>query len=289
MNRVFLFLITNIVVVATLGLFLNIVLPAFGIVTGNTTTLLIFCAVFGVGGSFISLYMSKSMALRSVGGQVIETPRNSAEHWVFNTVSRLSRQANLPMPQVALYQSDDINAFATGASKDNSLVAISTGLLGHMNQDEAEAVLAHEISHIANGDMVTMALIQGVLNTFVMFFARIVAGIVDNAMRGNNNNGQGMGFLARMAVTFVAEIVFGVFASIIAMWFSRQREYRADAGAGNLVGNHKMIAALQRLSTSQPSQLEGQLTAFGIIGKPSSLFASHPSIEDRIARLQQPR
>ncbi len=287
MNRMFLFLITNIVVVATLGVFLNLILPALGIVTGDTTGLLLICAVFGIGGSFISLYMSKSMALRAVGGQVIEKPRNQTEHWVFNTVSRLSRQANLPMPEVAVYQSDDINAFATGASKQASLVAVSTGLLAHMNHDEAEAVLAHEISHIANGDMVTMALIQGVLNTFVMFFARIVAGIVDNMVRGQNNSGQGMGFLARIAVTIVAEIVFGVFASMIAMWFSRQREYRADAGAGNLVGKQKMIAALQRLATSQPSQLEGQLTAFGINGKPSRLLASHPSLEDRIARLRQ--
>lgn len=287
MFRTLIFLGTNLAVVVTLGIFLNLILPALGIQMDNYSGLLIFCALFGVGGSFISLMMSKRMALMAVRGQIIERPGNSTEQWLFNTVARLAKQANLSMPQVALYQAPDINAFATGASKNDSLVAVSTGLLNAMNQDEAEAVLAHEISHIANGDMVTMALIQGVLNTFVMFFARIVASVVDSFLRGNDDEGQGLGFLAYIGVVFVAEIVFGFIASIIAMWFSRQREYRADAGAGNLVGNHKMIAALQRLKASQPSHLEGQLVAFGIIGKPSELLASHPSLDDRIARLQQ--
>jgi len=283
--RTILFLATNLAVITTFGFFLNLILPALGIQVGNTVGLLIFCALFGVGGSFISLMMSKRLALMSVRGKVIEQPRNATEQWVMSTVERLARQAELPMPEVAIFDSPAINAFATGASKDNSLVAISTGLLNAMNQDEAEAVLAHEVSHIANGDMVTMALIQGVLNTFVMFFARIVASIVDNALRGDEEGG-GLGFFAYLAVVWVAEIVFGLLASIVAMWFSRQREYRADSGAGELVGNHKMIAALQRLKTSQPSQLEGQLTAFGIIGKPSDLFASHPNLDDRINALR---
>jgi len=286
MNRLFLFLLTNIAVVATFGFFLNIVLPGLGISTSGTTSLLIFCALFGMGGSFISLLMSKKMALLSVRGTVIKQPKTEAEHWLLNTVSRLSRQADMPMPDVAIYNANDINAFATGASKQNALIAVSSGLMTHMNQNEREAVLAHEISHIANGDMVTMALIQGVLNTFVMVLARIVAGIISNALRSNNGQGGGLGFIAHYAVIFVAEIIFGILASIVAMWFSRQREYRADAGAGNLVGNQKMIEALQRLKHSQGSELDGQLLAFGINGKPSSLFASHPSLDDRIARLK---
>ena len=286
MMRTILFLATNFAVVLTFGVFLNIILPALGIQTGNMMGLLIFCMLFGVGGSFISLMLSKKMALMSVRGKVIKNPESSEERWLVNTVARLAKQAGLPMPEVALYQSPDTNAFATGASKESSLVAVSTGLMHNMNKDEAEAVLAHELSHIANGDMVTMALIQGVLNTFVMFFARIVAEIISNAVRGNNQNGEGLGFLARMGITFVMEMVFGLIASIIAMWFSRQREYRADAGAGNLVGNQKMIAALQRLKQSQPSHLDGQMTAFGIIGRPRDLLSSHPSIDDRIKALQ---
>ncbi|AJQ96894.1 protease HtpX [Gynuella sunshinyii] len=286
MMRSVLFLATNLAVVLTFGVFLNIILPALGIQTGNMMGLLIFCMLFGVGGSFISLMLSKKMALMSVGGKVIDTPQNSEERWLVNTVARLAKQAGLPMPEVALYQSPDINAFATGSGKDKSLVAVSTGLLHSMNQDEREAVLAHELSHIANGDMVTMALIQGVLNTFVMFFARIVAEIISNAVRSNNQSGEGLGFLARMGIIFVMEMVFGLIASVIAMWFSRQREYRADAGAGCLVGKEKMIAALQRLKQSQPSHLEGQLTAFGIIGRPRDLLSSHPSLDDRIRALQ---
>jgi len=286
MNRLFLFLLTNIAVIATFGFFLNIVLPGLGVSTSGTTGLLIFCALFGMGGSFISLLMSKKMALMSVKGKIIKHPQNEEEHWLLNTITRLSRQADMPIPDVAIYQSDDINAFATGASKQNSLVAVSTGLLQNMNQNEREAVLAHEISHIANGDMITMALIQGVLNTFVMVLARVVAGIISNAVRSNNEQGGGLGFLAHYGIIFIAEIVFGILASIVAMWFSRQREFRADSGAGNLVGKQKMIEALQRLKSSQGSQLDGQLLAFGITGKPSSLFASHPSLDDRISRLQ---
>ena len=288
MSRALLFLGTNLAVVATFGFFLNLILPSLGISTQGSAGLLIFCALFGVGGSFVSLLLSKRMALMSVRGKVISNPANQTEHWLVNTVSRLSRQAGLNMPEVAIYESSAINAFATGASKQDSLVAVSTGLLQSMNHDEAEAVLAHEVSHIANGDMVTMALIQGVLNTFVMFFARVLASIVNSAVRGQNGSGQGLGFIAHMGVIFVAEIVFGVLASIIAMWFSRKREFKADAGAGNLVGNQKMIAALQRLKTGSPSELDGKLLAFGIIGKPSSLFSSHPSLDDRISRLQKP-
>jgi heat shock protein HtpX len=230
--------------------------------------------------------LSKWMAKRATGAKVIEKPGNAEEKWLMDTVARLAKQANIGMPEVAVFPAPEANAFATGASKNNSLVAVSVGLMRTMNRDEAEAVLAHEISHIANGDMVTMALVQGVLNTFVIFFARIVAQIINNAIsRGNNS--QGLGFFSYLAVVMVLEMVFGVLASIIAMWFSRQREYRADAGSASLVGAPKMIAALERLKTGQDSQLEGQLVAFGIKGKRKELFASHPSLDDRIAALRQ--
>lgn len=233
MFRTLLFLGTNLAIVLVLGVFLNILLPILGIQAGNTSGLLVIAFVFGMGGSFISLLMSKWMAKR-----------------------------------------------ATGANRDNSMVAVSVGLLRSMNQDEAEAVLAHEISHIANGDMVTMALVQGVLNTFVIFFARLIAQLL---VRGGNNQGS---YLAYFGVTMVLEVVFGVLASIIAMWFSRQREFRADAGSAKLVGAPKMIAALQRLKGSHDSELDGQLVAFGIKGKARELFASHPSLDDRIAALR---
>jgi heat shock protein HtpX len=286
MRRIGLFLATNFAIVIVLGVFLNIIMPMFGISLGNTSGLLVFCAVFGMGGSFISLQLSRWMAKRSTGAQVITNPSTPMERWLLQTVQQLSQKANIPMPEVAIFQSSSINAFATGASKSKSLVAVSTGMLQQMSQDEQEAVLAHEIAHIANGDMVTMALIQGVLNTFVMFLARIIASAISNFLSRGESNG-GLGGLAYFGVVIVLEMVLGILASIIAMWYSRQREFRADAGSAKLVGAPKMIAALERLKQSSEPELDGQLVAFGINGKRSEMFASHPSLEKRISALRQ--
>lgn len=233
MKRVALFLLTNLAVIAVLSVVLNLVYAFTGIQSGSLSGLLVLAAVFGFGGSFISLLMSKSMALRSVGGQVIESPRNQTEHWLLETVSRQAQQAGIGMPTVAVYDSPDINAFATGAKRNDSLVAVSTGLLHNMTQDEAEAVLAHEVSHIANGDMVTMTLMQGVVNTFVIFLSRFIANLV-----ANNNNEEGEGgtnYMVYFGVSMVLELVFGFLASFITMWYSRKREFHADAGAAHLV------------------------------------------------------
>ncbi|MCH8531958.1 MAG: protease HtpX [Saccharospirillum sp.] len=285
--RMLLFLGTNFAIVIVLGLFLNVILPAFGIQLGNTAGYLVIAFVFGMGGSFISLWMSKGMAKRATGAQVIEQPRTQEERWLVETVARLAKGANIPMPEVAIYPAPDINAFATGANKSNSLVAVSQGLLRNMTADEAEAVLAHEVAHIANGDMVTMALVQGVLNTFVIFLARVVAQIVNSAVSRGSSSGQGLGFIGYFATVLVMEMVFGIIANIIAMWFSRKREFRADAGSASLVGAPKMIAALQRLKGSAEPELDGQLVAFGINGKRKELFASHPSLDDRIDALRR--
>lgn len=280
MKRVFLFVATNLAVLIVLGIVLNILMPVLGLDQGSYTGLLVMCAVFGMGGAFISLAMSKAIAKRSVGAYVIQEPRNQDERWLIETVKRQAEQAGIGMPEVAIYDSPEINAFATGANRNNALVAVSTGLLRSMTADEAEAVLGHEVSHVANGDMVTMTLLQGVLNTFVYFFARIVANMVN---RGGNSGG--MYFMTVMAF----QAIFGVLASIIVMWFSRYREYRADAGGASLAGNQKMVAALHRLKGGQESQLEGQLKAFGIKGRRAfaELFMSHPPLEKRIAALEQ--
>ena len=232
--------------------------------------------------------MSKWMAKRSVGAYVIEQPKNNTEQWLVDTVKKYAKQANIGMPEVAIFESPDMNAFATGASKNNALVAVSTGLLHHMTQEEAEAVIGHEISHIANGDMVTLTLVQGVVNTFVIFLARVIAGIIDNATRNNNSNGGGLGGIAYFAVVFVLEMILGVLASIIVAWFSRKREYSADIGGANLAGKAAMIGALERLKRSQESQLEGTMMAFGINNKAKfmSLLATHPPLEDRIKALR---
>jgi heat shock protein HtpX len=287
MKRVALFLATNLAVVLVLSIVLNIVYAVTGMQPGSLSGLLLMAAVFGFGGSFISLMMSKSMALRSVGGMVIESPRNETEHWLLETVSRQSQQAGIGMPTVAIYDSPDINAFATGAKRDDSLVAVSSGLLHNMTRDEAEAVLAHEVSHIANGDMVTMTLMQGVVNTFVIFLSRFIANIVAS----NNSDEEGEGgsnMMVYFGVSFVLEMVFGFLASFITMWYSRHREFHADAGAASLVGKQKMIAALERLKMSQESQLEGSMMAFGINGKRSitELLMSHPPLEKRINALR---
>ena len=280
MKRVFLFLATNFAILIVLGVVLSILMPVLGIDSQSNAGLLLFCAVFGMGGSFVSLAMSKWIAKRSVGAVVIEQPANQQEAWLIDIVKFQASQAGIGMPEVAVWDSPEINAFATGMNKNNALVAVSTGLLGSMTKDEAEAVLAHEISHVANGDMVTLALIQGVVNTFVYFFARIAASALS---RGSNNR-----FMYFMTVMFF-QFVFGILASIIVMWFSRRREYRADEGGANLAGAQKMIAALQRLQgDSQESHLDGQLVAFGISGKKAmaALFLSHPPLEERIAVLQ---
>ncbi len=281
-NRVFLFLATNLAVLALV----SIVMSVLGVNPNQFGGLLVMAALFGFGGSIISLLLSKWMAKRSTGAHVIEQPRNEAEQWLLSTVRRQAEAAGIGMPEVAIYDAPEINAFATGANRNNALVAVSTGLLRAMNRDEAEAVLAHEVSHVANGDMVTMALLQGVLNTFVIVLARVVGRVVDGAISGNrDSDAPGFGYYI---IVFVLEMVFGVFASMIAMWFSRHREFRADAGGASLAGRHKMIAALERLAqTHGASTLPKQVAAFGISGGMSGLLRSHPPLEERIAALHQ--
>ena len=281
MMRILLFLATNMAVMLVLGIILSVT----GIAGNSTSGVLIMALLFGFAGSLISLFLSKTMALRSVDGEVITQPRNQTEHWLMDTVARQAQLAEIPMPEVAIYHSPDVNAFATGATKSNSLVAVSTGLLNNMTEAEAEAVLAHEISHIANGDMVTMALLQRVLNTFVIFLSRIIATAV--ASSRNNNGEETRSSSLYFLVSMVLEMVFGVLASIIAMWFSRYREFRADAGSASIVGKEKMIMALQRLQQlHEPQNLEGSLNAFMINGKRSELFMSHPPLEKRIEALR---
>ena len=281
MMRILLFLATNMAVMLVLGIILSVT----GIAGNSTSGVLIMALLFGFAGSLISLFLSKTMALRSVDGEVITQPRNQTEHWLMDTVARQAQLVGIPMPEVAIYHSPDVNAFATGATKSNSLVAVSTGLLNNMTEAEAEAVLAHEISHIANGDMVTMALLQGVLNTFVIFLSRIIATAV--ASSRNNNGEETRSSSLYFLVSMVLEMVFGVLASIIAMWFSRYREFRADAGSASLVGKEKMIMALQRLQQlHEPQNLDGSLNAFMINGKRSELFMSHPPLEKRIEALR---
>ena len=291
MKRIILFVATNLAVLLVLSIALNILLPLLGLQPGGMGGLFVFALVFGFGGSFISLALSKWMALRSTGAHVIDRPRNSREYWLLQTVSQQAKAAGIAMPDVAIYNAPEINAFATGASRNNALVAVSSGLLEQMSEDEAEAVLGHEVSHIANGDMVTLTLIQGVVNTFVIFAARAVASVIDSLLRGNSDEENGLGLFAHMAVVFFLEAILGIGASIIVMWFSRYREYRADEGGARLAGADKMIAALQRLQGGQESQLQGTLAAFGISGKRgvSELFLSHPPLEKRIAHLQSCR
>lgn len=281
MMRIVLFLATNFAVMIVLGIILSVT----GIAGNSTSGILIMSLLFGFAGSLISLFLSKTMALRSVGAEIITEPRNNAEHWLMETVKRQSQQAGIPMPDVAIYHSADVNAFATGATKNNSLVAVSTGLLNTMTQDEAEAVVAHEVAHIANGDMVTMTLLQGVLNTFVIFLSRMIATAVSSTRNDNGEESQSSGIY--FLVSMVLEMLFGVLATIIAMWFSRYREFRADEGSANLVGKEKMIAALQRLQrVHQPEEMQGSLAAFMINGPRKELFMSHPPLEKRIEALR---
>lgn len=292
MKRVMLFLGTNLAILVLLGITANILMNMFAPETGtvggmNLTALLILAAVFGMGGSFISLAISKWMAKRMTGAVVIEQPRNSTEMWLLNTVQRQASQAGIGMPEVAIYNSPQVNAFATGMSRNKALVAVSSGLLNSMQQDEIEAVLGHEISHVANGDMVTLALIQGVLNTFVIFFSRIIGNFVDRVLL-KNEGGHGIGF---WVATILAQIVLGILASMIVFWFSRRREFRADAGGAELAGRYKMINALKRLAQTHNEPLPEQLAAFGINGGIGGglrrLFMTHPPLAERIAALER--
>jgi heat shock protein HtpX len=285
MKRIFLFVITNLAVVLVLSIVLRLLgldrtLAVNGI---DYRSLLVFSIVVGFTGSIISLLISKPMAKWSTGAHVIEQPQNEAEAWLLETVRRLAQQVNIGMPEVAVYEGEP-NAFATGAFKNSALVAVSTGLLQSMNREEAEAVLGHEISHVANGDMVTLTLIQGVVNTFVVFLSRVVGSIVDRAVFRNDRAGAGPGYLITV---LVCQVVFGILASLIVAWFSRYREYRADAGSAKLLGPHPMIHALQRLGGLQAGALPQNFRSFGIAGEGIvTLFASHPPIEKRIAALQ---
>lgn len=288
MKRILLFLATNIAVLIVLSVVASL-LGADHYLTRNGLNLpqlLVFSAVFGMGGSFISLAMSKWMAKMSTGAQVIKEPRNAAEAWLLATVEREARAAGIGMPEVAIYEAPEPNAFATGMSRNSALVAVSTGLMQAMNQDEVEAVLGHEVSHIANGDMVTLTLIQGVLNTFVIFLSRAIGYAIDNAMRRDDDrSGPGIGYFIS---SLVLQILFGILASMIVAWFSRQREFRADAGGARLAGRRKMIAALERLKAMhEPSSLPKSMAAFGIAGGVASLFSTHPPLEVRIEALQK--
>ena len=288
MKRVFLFLATNFAIVLVLSVTMRLLgvepyLTANGL---NLTSLLIFAAVMGFGGSLISLAISKWMAKKSMGVRVIESPSSSTELWLVDTVKKYAADAGIGMPEVGIFDSPEVNAFATGANKNNALVAVSSGLLQAMTREEAEAVIGYEIAHVANGDMVTLALIQGVVNTFVMFLSRVIGHTVDRVVF-KNENGHGPAFFVTM---IVAELILGVLASIIVMWFSRQREFRADRGGASLAGKGAMIAALQRLQMAHSGPLPEKMAAFGIAGgSPQGwkrLFMTHPPLEERIAALR---
>ena len=290
MLRILLFLGTNLAIMLVLGIVCSIFgidQWAYGKAGINLQGLLVMCAVFGMGGAFISLAMSKTIAKWTTHAQVIVQPRGANEQWLLDTVRQHAQQAGIGMPEVALYDSPDMNAFATGMSRNHALVAVSTGLLQSMNRDEISAVLGHEITHVANGDMVTLTLIQGVLNTFVMFLARIIGSVVDSAIGGNrdDNRGGGIGYFL---IVMLLQTVLGFLATIVVMWFSRWREFRADAGGARLGSRAGMIAALQTLSGSHESGLPKAVQAFGISGDSgvARLFMSHPPIAERIAALK---
>ncbi len=282
-NRIFLFLATNIAVIAVISVVTRLIGidQLFG---GNMSGMLLMCAVYGMVGSFISLAMSKSAAKRSTGAQIIEQPSTEQERWLFDTVQKQAQEAGIGMPEIAIFPSNEVNAFATGMKKNDALVAVSVGLLNTMTKEEAEAVLAHEVSHVANGDMVTLSLLQGVVNTFVMFFARIIGAAVSGG-RDGQSSGAGY-FLTYM----IAQAALGFLASMIVMYFSRVREFKADAGGAALAGRQNMVAALERLNSMQaPSELPEQIAAFGISGrggKLGRLFMSHPPLPERIAKLE---
>ena len=283
MKRILLFVLTNVAVMAVVGL----VSSLFGLgryVGTNTGQLMIFSLLVGFTGAIVSLLMSKSMAKMTMGLKVINQPANADEAWIVETVRKFADKAGIGMPEVAIYEGEP-NAFATGAFKNSALVAVSTGLLRGMTREEVEAVIGHEVAHVANGDMVTMALIQGVMNTFVVFASRMIGSLVDGAMRRGENSGPGIGYYV---TTVVLDILFGFLAGIIVAWFSRQREFRADAGAAQLMGRKQpMINALYRLGGMHPGEMPKSLQAMGIAGGIGKLFSSHPPIEERVAALQQ--
>lgn len=288
MKRIVLFLATNLAIVLVLSVAARLLgLDAYLDSRGsNLTGLLMFAALFGFGGSFISLAISKWMAKRAMGVQVIEQPRTETERWLVNMVRMQAQAAGIGMPEVGIFESPEPNAFATGPRRDNALVAVSTGLLNRMNQKEVEAVLAHEVSHVANGDMVTLTLIQGVVNTFVIFLSRIIGNVVDRTVF-RNEDGRGPAYFISV---LVSELVLGILASMIVLWFSRQREFRADRGGARLAGRESMIAALERLKSAH-EPLPQQFAAFGIAsggaaGGLKRLFMSHPPLEERIAALR---
>ena len=293
MTRLFLFLATNIAVVALISITFQI-LGIEGLlmqngVDLNMSALLVMSAVIGFGGSFISLALSKWSAKRAMGVQVITSPNNPQKKWLVDTVSRQAKQAGIITPEIGIFQSDAVNAFATGINRNNALVAVSSGLLRQMNTDEAEAVLGHEVAHVANGDMVTMGLIQGVVNTFVIFLSRLVGFFVDRVIL-KNDRGLGIGYFIS---SIVAQLILSLFATMIVMWFSRRREFRADEGGADLAGREKMIAALKRLQGDAADDLPGEFAAFGISGaRPTgfrALIMSHPPLEERIAALEASR
>lgn len=290
--RILLFLMTNVAVLLLISISFR-VLGIDGMLnesgTGlNMNVLLMISAAFGFGGAFISLALSKWMAKRAMGVEIVKTPSTQQERWLLQIVERQAQRAGIGTPEVGIFPSDVVNAFATGMRRNNALVAVSSGLLRKMTPEEAEAVLGHEIAHVANGDMVTMGLLQGVLNTFVIFLSRIIGFFVDRVVF-KNQRGFGIGYFV---VSIIAQIVLSIFATIIVMWFSRYREFRADVGGANLAGRQKMIAALRRLQQNQAEDLPGEMAAFGINGgRPTgmrALFMSHPPLEDRIAALQKP-
>lgn len=290
MSRVFLFLATNMAIVLVLSISMRLlgVEPYLNAQGLNLSSLLIFASMFGFGGAFISLALSKWMAKRSVGAIVITNPRTADEQWLVNTVESQAKIANIATPEIAVWDSPQVNAFATGMNKNKALVAVSTGLLGQMSRDEAEAVLAHEVSHVANGDMVTLALIQGVVNTFVLFLSRVIGHTVDRVIF-KSESGHGPAFWISV---IIADIVLGILASIIVMWFSRRREFAADAGGAYLTNHDSMISALNRLRNLHSEPLPDKLASFGISGGNRAggikrLFMTHPPLEERIAALQQ--
>ena len=293
MLRIGLFLLTNIAVMVVFAVVINILAPLLGfqLTGGSLTGLLVMCFMYGMIGSLISLLLSKWLAKRSTGTQVIKQPTTQLEVWLVDTVRRLATNVNIEMPEVGVFDNPSPNAFATGWNKNKALVAVSTGLLQTMRPDEVEAVLAHEIGHVANGDMVTLALVQGVVNSFVMFFARIIGQVVDRSVFKNESDSPGMGYYL---TSMVLDIVFGIAAQAVVMWFSRYREYRADEAGARLAGKQSMINALQALkpASEQPDYMPQGMKAFAINeGKGgfsfAQLFASHPSLDDRIAHLRQ--
>ncbi|RLJ61623.1 protease HtpX [Sulfurisoma sediminicola] len=288
MKRVILLIATNLAIMLVLGIVTTLTGANRFFTTGGLDLgkLLLFAAIMGFGGAFMSLWMSKTIAKWSTGARVIEAPQNSTEFWLVETVRRFAEKSGLPMPEVAIYEGEP-NAFATGASRSSSLVAVSTGLLQTMTREEAEAVIAHEVAHIANGDMVTLTLIQGVVNTFVFFLARVVGYLVDSFLRRGDSESSGPG-IGYMVTVVVCDIVFGILASIVVMWFSRQREFRADAGAAQLMGTPQpMMNALRRLGGMEAGELPQNVATAGINGRPGwmALFSSHPPLEERIAAL----